>query len=149
MKRNLMSDLQQRSRSTFLKCHAPGAIARSPVANGQSPQLGPPTAASPALGGPQRYRRLAPGHSLVPPSTGTAPTREAQAPWPPNPPSGHLKRPGRPPAAYSRPHTPVAYALPFDTSWLLKPTTGVHSFGGGSTSFETRSQEGALLRMRS
>src|ERR1700728_3477578 len=135
MKRNLMSDLQRRSRSTFLKCRAPSAIARSPVANGQSPQLGPPTAALPALGGPQRYRRLAPGHFLVPPSTGTAPIREARVPWPPNPPSGRSKPPSPLPVAYSRPHTLVACALPSDTSRLFKPTTGVHSFGGGSPPF--------------
>src|ERR1700737_4810148 len=48
MKRDLMSELQQRSRLTFLKCRAPCAAA---VANGQSPPRGPPTAASPALWG--------------------------------------------------------------------------------------------------
>src|SRR5665213_1332359 len=51
MKRNLMSELQQRSRSTFLKCRAPAAAARSPAANGRSPQSGPPTAAPPAVWG--------------------------------------------------------------------------------------------------
>src|ERR1700730_4198366 len=126
MKRNLMSELQRRSRSTFLKCRAPCAIARSPAANGQSPQLGPPTAAPPALWGPQRYRRLALGRPLVAPSTGTGQIREARVPWLPTPPSDRSKRLGRPPAAYSHPHTTVADVFPSDTSWVYEPTTGVH-----------------------
>src|SRR5882672_2310085 len=48
MKRNLISVPQQRSRSTFLKCRAPCAAARSLAANGRSPPRDPPTAASPA-----------------------------------------------------------------------------------------------------
>src|SRR6516162_6824824 len=51
MKRNLISELQQRSRSTFLKYRAPCAAARSLAANGRSPPRGPPTAASPASWG--------------------------------------------------------------------------------------------------
>src|SRR3981189_783256 len=51
MKRNLISELQQRSRSTFLKCRAPCAAARSLAANGRSPPRDPPTAASPASWG--------------------------------------------------------------------------------------------------
>jgi hypothetical protein len=35
-------------------------------------------------------------------------------------------------AAYSHPWTTDADWLPSDTSWLFEPTTGVHSFGGGS-----------------
>src|SRR6266550_2968548 len=42
MKRNLISELQQRSRSTFLKYRAPCEVARSLAANGQSPPRGPP-----------------------------------------------------------------------------------------------------------
>src|SRR3954465_11500473 len=51
MKRNLISVPQQRSRSTFLKCRAPYAAARSLAADERSPPRGPPTAASPALWG--------------------------------------------------------------------------------------------------
>src|SRR5438552_7289152 len=51
MKRNLISELQQRSRWTFLKCRAPYAAARSLAANGRSPPRDPPTAASPASWG--------------------------------------------------------------------------------------------------
>src|SRR6516225_3189959 len=51
MKRNLISELQQRLRSTFLKYRAPCAAARSLAADGRSPPHGPPTAASPALPG--------------------------------------------------------------------------------------------------
>src|ERR1700756_4000085 len=51
MKRNLISELQQRSRWTFLKCHAPYAAARSLAANGRSP--------------PRRRRRLPPGPTLL------------------------------------------------------------------------------------
>ena len=46
-----MSELQQRSRSIFLKCRAPCAAARSPVANGRPQPRDPPTAAPPALWG--------------------------------------------------------------------------------------------------
>src|SRR5882757_9586053 len=51
MKRNLISELQQRSLSIFVKCRAPCAAARSLAANGRSPPRGPPTAASPASWG--------------------------------------------------------------------------------------------------
>lgn len=49
--RNLMSELQQKSRSTFFKMSRPCATARSPVADGQAPRTYPPTAAPPALWG--------------------------------------------------------------------------------------------------
>src|SRR6266540_2536112 len=68
MKRNLMSELQQRSRSTFLKCRAPCASARSPAANGRSLPHGPPTAASPALSGaasPTSFHPTPPGSSSL------------------------------------------------------------------------------------
>src|ERR1700676_2658578 len=42
MKRNLISELQQRSRSTFLKCRAPCATSLSPAANGRSRPRSPP-----------------------------------------------------------------------------------------------------------
>src|SRR3982074_939421 len=42
MKRNLISELQQRSRSTFLKYRAPCAAARSLAANGRSLRRLPP-----------------------------------------------------------------------------------------------------------
>src|SRR5882724_6713576 len=72
MKRNLISELQQRSRSIFLKCRAPCAAARSLAANGRSPRRGPPTAASPASWG--RRRRLPPRPTLLypPPQHGIA-----------------------------------------------------------------------------
>src|ERR1700692_1827786 len=66
MKRNLISELQQRSRSTFLKCRAPCAAARSLAANGRSPPRGPPTAASPALWG--AAPPPSPGSTLLPPT---------------------------------------------------------------------------------
>src|SRR3954454_4063820 len=56
MKRNLISELQQRSRSTFLKCHAPCAIARSLAANERSPPRGPP---GPTLLHPAPQHRIA------------------------------------------------------------------------------------------
>src|SRR5579883_2757915 len=88
MKRNLISELQQRSRSTFLKCRAPCAAARSPAANERSLPRGPPMAASPALWAPRRRHRLQPGPSLLHPP---AQHRIAQAKLP-----GH--RSDRPPA---------------------------------------------------
>src|ERR1700731_1220453 len=54
MKRNLMSAFQQRSRSTFLKCRAPCAAARSLAANERSP--------------PRRRRRLPPSPTLLHPA---------------------------------------------------------------------------------
>src|SRR5215213_11809440 len=51
MKRNLISELQQRSQWTFLKYRAPSGAVRSLAADGRSPPRGPPTAASPALWG--------------------------------------------------------------------------------------------------
>src|SRR6266446_8018665 len=86
MKRNLMSELQQRSRSTFLKCRAPCANARSPVADGQSPRRGPPTAASPALWGAATPPSARAQPHVVPPSDATQ-NRAARALWPPNQPN--------------------------------------------------------------
>src|SRR3954452_11417542 len=71
MKRNLISVPQQRSRSTFLKCRAPYAAARSLAADERSPPRGPPTAASLALwGAASPPPALAQPHA-VPPSGAT------------------------------------------------------------------------------
>src|SRR6266404_3335958 len=74
MKRNLISELQQRSRSIFLKCRAPCAAARSLAANGRSPRRGPPTARRLRRGAPRRRRRLPPRPTLLypPPQHGIA-----------------------------------------------------------------------------
>src|SRR6267154_1400668 len=101
MKRYLMSELQQRSRSTFLKCRAPCATARFPVANGKSPQLDPPTAAPPALWG-AAPPPSAPAQPRVVQPTGATQNPAAQAPWPPTRPSDRSKRQDRPLAVYSR-----------------------------------------------
>src|ERR1700745_2736784 len=131
MKRNLISELQQRSRWTFLKYRAPCAAARSLAANGRSPPRGPPTAASPALwGGAPTPSAPALPHAALP--TAAAPNRADQVPWPPIRSSGHSMRPDQPLAACSRPQMPDVDVLPSDTSWLFEPTTGVHQFGGGS-----------------
>jgi hypothetical protein len=37
--------------------------------------------------------------------------------------------------------------LPFDTSWLFEPTTGVHQFGGGSVSGKWRKTKKKVLRV--
>src|ERR1700757_2558621 len=133
MKRNLISELQQRSRWTFLKCRAPYAAARSLAANGRSPPRGPPTAASPASWGaaPPPSAPALP-HAALP--TAAAPNRADQVPWPPIRSSGHSMRPDQPLAACSRPQMTDVDVLPSDTSWLFEPTTGVHQFGGGSLS---------------
>src|SRR3984893_18160516 len=102
MKRNLISELQQRSRSTFLKCHAPCAAARSLAANERSPLRGPPTAASPALWGAAPLPSALAQPHVVPPSVAIR-NRAAQAPWPPTPSNGRSKQPDLPLAAYSRP----------------------------------------------
>src|SRR6478672_6619368 len=95
MKRNLISELQQRSRSTvstphrratvldsFLKCRAPSAAARSLAANERSQPRGPPTAASPALwGAATPPSALAQPHEVQP--SVAKPSREGQVPWPP------------------------------------------------------------------
>jgi hypothetical protein len=79
MKRNLISVPQQRSRSTFLKCRAPCAAARSLAAGAQSPPRGPPTAAAPALwGAAPQPSGLAQPHA-TPPSAATR-NRAGQVP---------------------------------------------------------------------
>src|ERR1700756_3047866 len=131
MKRNLISELQQRSRWTFLKYRAPCAAARPLAASGRSPPRGPPTAASPALWGaaPPPSAPALP-HAALP--IAAAPNRADQVPWPPIRSSGHSMRPDQPLAACSRPQMTDVDVLPSDTSWLFEPTTGVHQFGGGS-----------------
>src|SRR6266702_1106112 len=89
MKRNLMSAFQQRSRSTFLKCRAPCATARSPAANGRSPPHGPPTAASPALWGAATPPSARAQPHVAPPNAAT-PNRAARALWPPTRPIDRL-----------------------------------------------------------
>src|SRR6266446_2651842 len=101
MKRNLISALQQRSRSTFLKCRAPCAAARSLAANGRSPPRGPPTAASPALGGAAPPPSALGQPHVVPPSAATR-NRAGQVPWPPTRSNGRSKPPDRLLVAYSR-----------------------------------------------
>src|SRR6202022_2412309 len=100
MKRNLISDPQQRSRSTFLKCRAPCAAARSLAADERSPPRGPPTAASLALWGAAPQPSAPAQPHVVPPSAAKL-NRAGQVPWPPIRSSGHSKRPGRPLAVYS------------------------------------------------
>src|ERR1700694_5441924 len=126
-----MSELQQRSRSTILKCRAPCATARFPVANGQSPRLDPPTAAPPALSGAATPPSARDQPHVVPPNDATQ-NRANRVLWLPTRPSDRSKPQDRPPAAYSRPQTIVADVFPSNTSWLFEPTTGVHQFGGGS-----------------
>src|SRR6266436_3364341 len=147
MKRNLMSELQQRSRSTFLKCRAPCATARSPVANGQSPRLDPPTAASPALSGAATPPSARAQPHVVPPN-GATQNRAARVLWPPTRPSDRSKPQDRPPAAYSRPQTIVVDVFPSNTSWLFEPTTGVHQFGGGSCCFALGCSPSPLPNLR-
>src|SRR6202022_360783 len=118
MKRNLTSELQQRSRSTFLKCHAPCATARSPVANEQSPRLAPPPAAPPALWGAATPPSARAQPHAVPPN-GATQNRAARVLWPPTRPSDRSKLQDRPPAAYSRPQTIVVDVFPPTTSWLF------------------------------
>src|SRR5438552_16480882 len=102
MKRNLISDPQQRSRSTFLKCRAPYAAARSLAADERSPPRGPPTAASLALwGAASPPPALAQPHA-IPPSGATL-NRAGQVLWRPILSRGHSKRPDRPLVAYNRP----------------------------------------------
>src|ERR1700737_5355963 len=101
MKRNLTSELQQRSRSTFLKCHAPCATARSPVANEQSPRLDPPTAAPPALWGAATPPSARAQPHAVPPN-GATQNRAARVLWPPTRPSAPSKLQNQPPPAYGR-----------------------------------------------
>src|SRR3982075_3723811 len=94
MKRNLMSALQQRSRSTFLKCRAPCAIARSLAAAGRSLPRGPPTAASPALWGAATPPSALAQPHVVPPSAAKR-NRAGQVPWPPTRSSDRSKPPDR------------------------------------------------------
>src|SRR5271169_3456226 len=102
MKRNLISELQQRSQSTFLKCRAPCAAARSLVADGQSQPRDPPTAAPPALWGAAPPPSAPAQPHVVPPSA-AKPNRAGQVPWPPTRLSGRSKQPDRLLAAYNRP----------------------------------------------
>src|SRR6516162_7545270 len=88
MKRNLISELQQRSRSIFLKCRAPCAAARSLAANGRSPPRGPPTAASPASWS-AAPPPPAPARPHVALPTAATRNRARQVPWPPIRSSGH------------------------------------------------------------
>src|SRR5437764_14138756 len=113
MKRNLISELQQRSRSTFLKCRAPCAAARSLAATERSPPRGPPTAASPALWGAAPPPSALGLPHATPPSAAT-PNRAGQVPWLPTRSSDRSKRPDRPLAACSRPQTTDVDVFPFD-----------------------------------
>src|SRR5215469_3559445 len=131
MKRNLMSVFQQRSRSTFLKCRAPCAAARSLAANARSLPRGPPTAASPASWG-AASPPSAPAGPLAAPPTAAARNRADQAPWPQIRSSARSTLRDQPPAACGRPETTDVDVLPSDASWLFEPTKGVHQFGGGS-----------------
>src|SRR5712691_13532664 len=88
MKRNLISELQQRSLSIFLKCRAPCAAARSLAANGRSPPRDPPTAASPASWG-AATPPSAPAWPHVALPTAATRNRAGQVPWPPIRSSGH------------------------------------------------------------
>src|SRR5450755_868453 len=94
MKQNLISELQQRSQSTFLKCRAPCAAARSLAANGRSLPRDPPTAASPALWGAATPPSAPARPHAVPPSAAKQ-NRAGQVPWPPTQSSGRLKPPDR------------------------------------------------------
>src|SRR5450631_4367298 len=132
MKRNLISELQQRSRSTFLKCRAPCAAARSLAANGRSLPRDPPTAASPALWG-ATPPPSAPAQPRAAPPSAAARNRAGQVPWPLTRSNGRSKPADRLLAACSRPCTTDVDVFPSDTSWLSEPTTGVHQFGGGSS----------------
>src|SRR5262245_59712405 len=95
MKRNLISELQQRSRSTFLKYRAPCAAARSLAADGRSPPHGPPTAASPALGG-AAPPPSAPAGPHAAPSTVVTRNRVDQVPWQPSRSIDRSKPPSQP-----------------------------------------------------
>src|SRR5205085_8353364 len=101
-KRNLISELQQRSQWTFLKCRAPCAAARSLAANERSPPRGPPTAASPALWGAAPPPSAPAGPPHVAPPNAATPNRAGQAPWPPIRSSGRSTPPDRRLAACSR-----------------------------------------------
>src|SRR3982074_1650679 len=114
MKRNLISELQQRSRSTFLKYRAPCEAARSLAAGGRSPPRGPPTAASPALWG-AAPPPSAPARPHVAPPTAAIRNRAGQVPWPPIRSSGHSKPPHQLPDTWMRPETTHVDVLPPDT----------------------------------
>src|SRR5229473_3964548 len=114
MKRNFISELQQRSRTvstphrratvldSFLKCRAPCAAARSLAANERSPPRGPPTAASPALWGAATPPSALAQPHVAPPNAAIQ-NPAAQVPWPPTQSNGRSKPRDRPLAAYSRP----------------------------------------------
>src|SRR6266545_2577091 len=91
MKRNLMSGLQQRSRSTFLKCRVPSGAAHSPAANGRSPQPGPPTTAPPAVWGAAALPSARAQPHVARPSD-AIPNHAGQAPWPPSRSTGRSKK---------------------------------------------------------
>src|SRR5215469_13400458 len=101
MKRNLISELQQRSQWTFLKYRAPCAAARSPAADGRSLPRGPPTAASPALWGAAPPPSAPAGPHVAPPTDVTR-NRVGQVPWQPSRSSEHSKPPNQPLVACSR-----------------------------------------------
>src|ERR1700730_7695017 len=145
MKRNLMSAFQQRSRSTFLKCRAPCAAARSPAANERSLPRGPPTAAPPAVWG-AASPPSAPAQPHVVPPNGAKPNRADQVPWPPTQSSDRSKPTDRPLSAYNHPSMYDVDVLPSDASWLSEPTTGVHQFGGGSNRLALRSMSPVARR---
>src|SRR6266550_6816560 len=100
MKRNLMSVLQQRSRSTFLKWRAPCAAARTPAADGRSQLLDPPTAEPLALLGAAAPSDRAQPRAVLP--SGATQNRAAPAPWLPNRSSVRSRLQGQQPAACSR-----------------------------------------------
>src|SRR5215831_15319032 len=122
MKRNLISDLQQRSQWTFLRYRAPCAAARSPAANARSPPRGPPTAASPALWG-AASPPSAPAGPLAAPPIAAARNRAGRAPWQQIRSSARSTLRDQPLAACSRPKTTDVDVLPSDASWLFEPTT--------------------------
>src|ERR1700722_16146778 len=95
MKRNLISGLQQRSQSTFLKYRAPCAAAHFPAANGRSPPRGPPTAASPASWGAATLPS-APAWSHVVLPTDAIRNHVGQVPCPPIRSSDHSMPPDQP-----------------------------------------------------
>src|SRR4029077_18392617 len=123
MKRNLMSVFQQRSRSTFLKCRAPCAAARSLAANRRSLPRGPPTAAPPALWG-AASPPSAPAGPLAALPTAAAPNRAGQAPWPQILSSARSSLQYQPPAACNLLNLSDVNLVPLDTSGLSEPTTG-------------------------
>src|SRR5665213_608373 len=126
MKRNLMFGLQQRSRSTFLKCRAPSAVARSPAANGRSPQPGPPTAAPPAVWGAAALPSARAQPHVARPS-GVIPNHAGQVPWPPSPdrPAARSHQINRLPLVVVRKRPPFTtfHSTPLGSASLLQVPT--------------------------